>query len=81
MKIIINMIMGCIMSGFAEGMAVADRAGLSQEMLLDVLNLGAISSPLISGKGKGEGKNIITIKGCPCSVLCKRLIILAEVCE
>ncbi|XP_038055751.1 glyoxylate/succinic semialdehyde reductase 1-like isoform X1 [Patiria miniata] len=52
MKIIINMITGCIMSGFAEGMAVADRAGLSQETLLDVLNLGAISSPLISGKGK-----------------------------
>ena len=53
MKIIINMITGCIMSGFAEGMALAERAGLSQDTLLDVLNLGAISSPLISGKGKG----------------------------
>ncbi|XP_033646289.1 glyoxylate/succinic semialdehyde reductase 1-like [Asterias rubens] len=52
MKIIINMITGCIMSGFAEGMALAERAGLSQDTLLDVLNLGAISSPLISGKGK-----------------------------
>ena len=41
------------MSGFAEGMALAEKAGLNQDTLLDVLNLGAISSPLISGKGKG----------------------------
>jgi glyoxylate/succinic semialdehyde reductase len=36
---------------FCEGMALADKAGLSQSDLLDVLGLGAIANPMFSLKG------------------------------
>ncbi|XP_041461180.1 putative oxidoreductase GLYR1 isoform X3 [Lytechinus variegatus] len=52
MKLVINMIIGSVMCSFAEGMALADKSGLSQSVLLDILNLGSIANPLISGKGK-----------------------------
>ncbi|XP_030836527.1 putative oxidoreductase GLYR1 isoform X2 [Strongylocentrotus purpuratus] len=52
MKLVINMIIGGVMCCFAEGMALADKSGLSQSVLLDILNLGSIANPLISGKGK-----------------------------
>ncbi|XP_071498370.1 cytokine-like nuclear factor N-PAC [Diadema antillarum] len=52
MKLVINMIIGSVMCSFAEGMALADKSGLSQSTLLDILNLGSIANPLISGKGK-----------------------------
>ena len=54
MKLVINMMVGSVMCSFAEGMALADKSGLSQNTLLDILNLGSIANPLISGKGKGE---------------------------
>ena len=40
------MVMGSMMSAFAEGLALADRASLSQEALLEVLDLGAMSNPM-----------------------------------
>ncbi|XP_071846382.1 cytokine-like nuclear factor N-PAC isoform X2 [Apostichopus japonicus] len=50
-KLVLNLIGGNIMCGLAEGMALAEKAGLSQSVLLEVLNLGSLASPLVCGKG------------------------------
>eukprot|EP00240_Pyramimonas_obovata_P015367 CAMPEP_0118933128 /NCGR_PEP_ID=MMETSP1169-20130426/11367_1 /TAXON_ID=36882 /ORGANISM="Pyramimonas obovata, Strain CCMP722" /LENGTH=281 /DNA_ID=CAMNT_0006875855 /DNA_START=122 /DNA_END=967 /DNA_ORIENTATION=+ len=51
MKLVVNMVMGSMMGAFAEGMALADVAGLSQEDLLEVLSLGAMANPMFALKG------------------------------
>lgn len=51
MKLIVNMVMGSMMSSFAEGMAMADKGGLQQDDLLEALSLGAIAAPLFAMKG------------------------------
>ncbi|KAL5720169.1 glyoxylate reductase (NADP(+)) [Ranunculus cassubicifolius] len=43
--------MGSMMNAFSEGLVLADRSGLSQQTLLDVLDLGAIANPMFKGKG------------------------------
>ncbi|XP_072040841.1 uncharacterized protein [Amphiura filiformis] len=52
MKLINNMITGSMMCCFGEGMSLAEKAGLNQSNLLDILNLSMLSSPLIAGKGR-----------------------------
>jgi len=58
MKLVVNMIMGSMMAAFSEGLAVADKAGLSQQTLLEVLELGATGNPMFKLKGPSmiEGK-------------------------
>eukprot|EP00245_Coleochaete_scutata_P000851 TRINITY_DN1100_c0_g2_i1.p1 TRINITY_DN1100_c0_g2~~TRINITY_DN1100_c0_g2_i1.p1 ORF type:complete len:326 (-),score=63.43 TRINITY_DN1100_c0_g2_i1:106-963(-) len=51
MKLVVNMVMGSMVTAFSEGLAVADKAGLSQQTLLDVLDLGALANPLFKFKG------------------------------
>eukprot|EP00798_Chlamydomonas_sp_ICE-L_P007052 gene7052-147_t len=51
MKLVVNMVMGSMMGAFTEGMALADKGGLQQQDLLDVLSLGAIANPMFSMKG------------------------------
>ena len=51
MKLIINMIMGTMMTAFAEGLALGDRIGLEKNEILDVIAQGAINSPLFQFKG------------------------------
>uniref|UniRef100_A0A6U1E969 6-phosphogluconate dehydrogenase NADP-binding domain-containing protein n=2 Tax=Eukaryota TaxID=2759 RepID=A0A6U1E969_9CHLO len=53
MKLVVNMIMGSMMSAFSEGMSLADKSGLKQEQLLEVLSLGAMNNPLFNMKGPG----------------------------
>lgn len=45
------MIMGSMMNALSEGLCLADRSGLSQQTLLDVLDLGAIANPMFKLKG------------------------------
>lgn len=56
MKLVVNMTMGSMMAAFAEGMSLADKAGLKQDDLLDVLGLGAMANPMFAMKGP----NLIT---------------------
>ncbi|KAI3975314.1 hypothetical protein MKX01_033554 [Papaver californicum] len=49
MKLVVNMIMGSMMNAFSEGLVLADRSGLSQQILLD--DLGAIANPMFKMKG------------------------------
>ncbi|GLI70686.1 hypothetical protein VaNZ11_015626 [Volvox africanus] len=51
MKLVVNMIMGAMMGAFCEGMALADKAGLEQSALLEILSLGAMANPMFALKG------------------------------
>jgi 3-hydroxyisobutyrate dehydrogenase-like beta-hydroxyacid dehydrogenase len=51
MKLVVNMIMGAMMTAFNEGMVLAETAGLSTDDLLQVLDNGAMSNPMFRGKG------------------------------
>ncbi|KAG2488739.1 hypothetical protein HYH03_012738 [Edaphochlamys debaryana] len=51
MKLVVNMVMGSMMGAFCEGMALADKAGLEQSALLEILGLGAMANPMFALKG------------------------------
>ncbi len=51
MKLVVNMIMGTMMAAFTEGMSLAEKAGLSTQDLLAILDAGAISNPMFRVKG------------------------------
>lgn len=53
MNLIMNLILGTTMAGLAEGMALADRAGLLQKDLLEILQQSSLSCPIFMEKGKG----------------------------
>ncbi|XP_074651206.1 uncharacterized protein LOC141905974 isoform X2 [Tubulanus polymorphus] len=52
MRLCVSSIAGVMTSGLAEGMALADRIGIKQEDLLEVLALSSLSSPLTRTKGQ-----------------------------
>lgn len=51
MKLAVNMTMGIQAAALAEGVALCEAAGLSAESFVEVLKQGAMSSPLVAGKG------------------------------
>jgi len=51
MKIVINMIMGTMMAGFAEGISLGEKSGLEKSDILDILDQGAIANPMFRLKG------------------------------
>ena len=57
MKLVINMIMGTMMAGFAEGISLGEKSGLKVDDILDVLDQGAISNPMFRLKGAMMIKN------------------------
>eukprot|EP00882_Tetradesmus_deserticola_P012853 GHRQ01013621.1.p2 GENE.GHRQ01013621.1~~GHRQ01013621.1.p2 ORF type:complete len:233 (+),score=121.37 GHRQ01013621.1:695-1393(+) len=56
MKLVVNAVMGAMMAAFAEGMSLADRLGLQQQDIIDVVALGAIASPMFALKGPAMAK-------------------------
>lgn len=50
-KLVVNMIMGSMMAGFSEGLALGGALSLPLDSLLQVLDLGAMSNPMFRGKG------------------------------
>lgn len=50
MKLIVNMAMGTMMTTLAESLTLADKSGLSQEQLLEVLGLGVMANPMFKMK-------------------------------
>lgn len=54
MKLVVNMTMGTMMTTLAESLTLADKSGLSQEQLLEVLGLGVMANPMFK------------MKVCPC---------------
>jgi len=51
MKLVINMIMGGMITAFAEGLALAEKAGLQTDDLFTVLDEGVLAAPLFRVKG------------------------------
>jgi 3-hydroxyisobutyrate dehydrogenase-like beta-hydroxyacid dehydrogenase len=51
MKLVINMVMGSMMTAFAEGLSLGDKIGLDKGDILDVIAQGAINSPMLQLKG------------------------------
>eukprot|EP00929_Paragymnodinium_shiwhaense_P090354 TRINITY_DN5050_c0_g1_i1.p1 TRINITY_DN5050_c0_g1~~TRINITY_DN5050_c0_g1_i1.p1 ORF type:complete len:294 (-),score=109.71 TRINITY_DN5050_c0_g1_i1:186-1067(-) len=51
MKIVVNMIMGIQLNAVTEGVALAEACDLPVGSLVDVLNMGAMASPMIKLKG------------------------------
>jgi 3-hydroxyisobutyrate dehydrogenase len=51
MKLVVNMIMGVMMTAFCEGLALAQKGGLDGAQLLEVLDTGALANPMFRGKG------------------------------
>nr|XP_018899890.1 PREDICTED: putative oxidoreductase GLYR1 homolog [Bemisia tabaci] len=52
MNLVLQMMAGVTIAGLAEGMALADRAGLQQKDVLEVMQLTALACPTILEKGK-----------------------------
>ena len=50
MKLVVNMMMGTMMTTLAEGLTLTQRAGLEQKQLLEVLGLGVMAAPMYSMK-------------------------------
>jgi 3-hydroxyisobutyrate dehydrogenase-like beta-hydroxyacid dehydrogenase len=51
MKLVINMVMGTMMTAFAEGLSLGDKAGLNKTDIIEVLAQGAINNPMFQLKG------------------------------
>eukprot|EP00638_Chattonella_subsalsa_P000925 CAMPEP_0117752648 /NCGR_PEP_ID=MMETSP0947-20121206/11743_1 /TAXON_ID=44440 /ORGANISM="Chattonella subsalsa, Strain CCMP2191" /LENGTH=311 /DNA_ID=CAMNT_0005571355 /DNA_START=184 /DNA_END=1119 /DNA_ORIENTATION=- len=51
MKLVVNMIMGTMLTSLAEGMDLAKASNLSQTDLLEILGLGAMANPMFKLKG------------------------------
>jgi len=52
MNLVLQTMIGVTLAGLAEGMALADRAGLQQKDVLEVLELTGLNCPSILQKGK-----------------------------
>ncbi|KAL8570307.1 hypothetical protein ACOMHN_011328 [Nucella lapillus] len=52
MKLIHNMVLGTVVASLAEGMALAEKVGLDQEDLTEVLMLGTLNCPTVSHKSQ-----------------------------
>ncbi|KAJ0698156.1 putative 6-phosphogluconate dehydrogenase-like domain superfamily [Helianthus annuus] len=51
MKLVVNMIMGSMMTSFAEGLLLGEKVGLDPSVVVEVISQGAISAPMFSLKG------------------------------
>lgn len=51
MKLVVNMIMGGMMTAFCEGMSLGQKGGLDGSQILAVLDAGALTNPMFKGKG------------------------------
>lgn len=54
MNLVLQVMAGVTLAGLAEGMALADRAGLQQKDVLEIMELTSLACPLLIEKGKGE---------------------------
>jgi len=51
MKLVVNMMMGGMLSIFSEGVSLGQKAGLDGQQILDILDSGAMANPMFKGKG------------------------------
>ena len=51
MKLVVNMIMGGMLSIFSEGMSLGQKANLDGKQILDIIDAGAMANPMFKVKG------------------------------
>ncbi len=51
MKLVVNLVMGGMMSILCEGLALGGKTGLAAEQILEVLDSGAVANPMFRMKG------------------------------
>lgn len=51
MKLVVNMIMGGMLTAFCEGLALGQKGGLNGQQILEILDAGAMANPMFKGKG------------------------------
>lgn len=51
MKLVVNMVMGTMMTAFAEGLSLGNKIGLNEADIIDVIAEGAINNPMFQLKG------------------------------
>lgn len=51
MNLVLQLVAGVMISGLAEGMALADRIGLDMKDVMDVMKLTSMACPLVKEKG------------------------------
>jgi len=61
LKLVVNMIMGGMMTIFSEGLALGRKAGLDAVDILEVIDAGAMSNPMFQIKGRMIGKGDYTV--------------------
>lgn len=61
MKLVVNMVMGGMMSIFCEGLALGEKAGLDRSDILEVIDAGAMSNPMFRMKGELIDKEDFTV--------------------
>ncbi len=61
MKLVINMVMGTMLAGLGEGLALAERVGLRPDDLFDVLAAGAMANALFAAKGPAMAAGDYTV--------------------
>lgn len=54
MNLILNMVSGIALAGLAEGLALAERAGVQQRDVLEVFQLTQFASPMLVDKAKSK---------------------------
>lgn len=52
MNLVLQVMAGVTLAGLAEGMALADRAGLQQKDVMEIMELTSLACPLMIEKGK-----------------------------
>jgi 3-hydroxyisobutyrate dehydrogenase-like beta-hydroxyacid dehydrogenase len=72
MNLVLQLIHGVMLSGLAEGMALADRANLEQKSVLEILNLTSLGCPLI--REKVHGKEVQPSYSLPTKLFCSRAV-------
>lgn len=60
MNLVLQLMAGVTLAALAESMALADRAGLRQKDVLEVLELTSLACPAILEKGKGRCRFVST---------------------
>ncbi len=51
MKLVVNMIMGGMLTAFCEGLSLGQKGGLDGAQILEILDAGAMANPMFKGKG------------------------------
>jgi 3-hydroxyisobutyrate dehydrogenase len=77
-KLITNGVLGSALAAFAEGVALAERAGLDRLTLLDILATGANASPALKGSIERVRESAFDQPRLTTALLAKDLRLLAE---